>query len=73
MECTADRHRHANHLQGNDYGSSLKIIRVANGWHVAGGYDLNSDREGKHWAFQDPALLGRFLAKWCAGELADTD
>ena len=69
MECTAHRHMHGNHLQGNVYGSSLKIIRIANAWQVHGGYDLESDREGARWAFQDAKDLCEFIAAWCAGEL----
>lgn len=69
MKCTADKHWHSNHQQGNVYGSSLKIIRVANAWHVASGHDLEGDREGKHWAFETPAALHEFMEKWCAGEL----
>ena len=69
MKCTEGAHMHGNHLQGSVYGSSLKIIRIANAWQVHGGYNLENDREGKRWAFQNVADLCAFIATWCAGEL----
>lgn len=59
--------------QGNEYGSVLRIQRVSNGWIACQGGSREYCEGGREWAFQDAGSLGRFIAKWCEGMIADAE